>query len=403
MVFLLSISREDLYGEIWSVGMTKAAKKLDIPYDKLKKACVNHDIPLPTQSYWSKLYMGNEKPSQPELPKAEDNVVITIKKAKKQQVKLAPKKIVKSTKQKEKQESPPLKTSHGKLSEQEKSYFSYFKQDEDRLIDIYNNLKVNKTLSSKPHKAIVGYRKKTQSYREDKLRIKSASGEIFPEVLPFIDSLFKALEKAGAKIVPKYEETEIILKDKYTITLNFKLPCRKINLSPEDERYSTYHTFEYETKGTINVEIGYKLYWRNWGRSEKNINQTKRMSTEDLLRKVFVYIFSLPEIIDEREKEYIIQEKQRLKEEKERLILQEKRDNEYTKTQQLINNSLNYFYSKLVQEYVTAEMEEDSEEYRWAMEKANWIRDSEKHPDKLLTENEKEKLFNKKTNRTNFW
>ncbi len=389
MVFLLSISREDLYGEIWSVGMTKAAKKLDIPYDKLKKACVNHDIPLPTQSYWSKLYMGNEKPSQPELPKAEDNVVITIKKAKKQQVKLAQKKNVKSTKQKEKQESPPLKTSHGKLSEQEKSYFSYFKQDADRLIDIYNNLKINKTLSSKPHKAIVGYRKKTQSYREDKLRIKSASGEIFPEFLPFIDSLFKALEKAGAKIVTKYEETEIILKDKYTITLNFKLPCRKINLSPEDERYSTYHTFEYETKGTINVEIGYKLYWRNWRRSEKNINQTKRMSTEDLLRKVFVYIFSLPEIIDEREKEYIIQEKQRLKEEEERLILQEKRDNEYTKTQQLINNSLNYFYSKLVQEYVTAEMNEDSEEYRWAMEKANWIRDSEKHPDDLLNNADK--------------
>ena len=86
VVFLLTISREDLYGEIWSVGMSKAAKKLDIPYDKLKKACVNHDIPLPTQSYWSKLYMGNEKPSQPELPNVEDNAVITIKKAKKQQV-----------------------------------------------------------------------------------------------------------------------------------------------------------------------------------------------------------------------------------------------------------------------------------------------------------------------------
>lgn len=386
---MLSISRKDLYDEIWSVGMTKAAKKLDIPYEKLKKACVNHDIPLPTQSYWSKLYMGNEKPSQPELPNAEDSVVITIKKAKKQQVKLTPKKIVKSTKQKEKQESSPLKTNHVKLSEQEKSYFSYFKQDEDRLIDIYNNLKINKTLSSKPHKAIVEYRKKTQSYREDKLRIKSASGEIFPEVLPFVDSLFKALEKTGARIVPKYDETEVILKDKYTVTLNFKLPCRKINLSPEDERYSTYHTFEYETKGIINVEVGYKLSWYSWGRSEKNINQTKRMTAEDLLRKVFVYIFSLPEKIDEEETAYLIREKKRLKEDEERLILKEKRDNEYTKTQQLIKNSLNYFYSKLVQEYVAAEIEEDSDEYRWAMEKANWIRDSEKHPDDLLNNADK--------------
>src|SRR5690625_7792740 len=98
--------------------------------------------------------MGNEKPSQPELPNAEDNVVITIKKAKKQQVKLAPKKIVKSTKQKEKQESPPLKTSHGKLSEQEKSYFSYYKQDEDRIINIYNILHINKTLYSNLHMEI---------------------------------------------------------------------------------------------------------------------------------------------------------------------------------------------------------------------------------------------------------
>ena len=120
------------------------------------------------------------------------------------------------------------------------------------------------------------------------------------------------------------------------------------------------------------------------------------MTTEDLLRKVFVYIFSLPEIIDEREKEYIIQEKQRLKEEEERLISQENRDNEYTKTQQLISNSLNYFYSKLVQEYVAAEMEEDSEEYRWAMEKANWIRDLEKYPDDLLSNTDKAVILNYK-------
>lgn len=210
--------------------------------------------------------MGNEKPSQPELPNPEDNLVITINNAKKQQVKSAPKTIVKPAKIKEKEETPSLSTNHENCQNRK----SYFKQDENKLIDLFNNLKINKTLSSKPNKEIVGYHKKTQSYRENKLRIKSASGEIFSEVLPFIDSLFKVLEKTGARIVPKYDETEVILKDKYTITLNFILPCRKINLSPEDERYSTYHTFEYETKGIINVEVGYKLFWYSWGRSEKN-------------------------------------------------------------------------------------------------------------------------------------
>lgn len=50
------------------------------------------------------------------------------------------------------------------------------------------------------------------------------------------------------------------------------------------------------------------------GGEVKSLLIPKRMSTEDLLRKVFVYIFSLPEIIDEWEKAYTIQEKQRLKE-----------------------------------------------------------------------------------------
>lgn len=71
-----------------------------------------------------------------------------------------------------------------------------------------------------------------------------------------------------------------------------------------------------------------------------------------------MYIYSLLEKIDEEETAYFIREKQRLKEEEERLMLKEKRDNEYTKTQQLINNSLNYFYSELVQEYVGAEIDD---------------------------------------------
>lgn len=45
--------------------------------------------------------------------------------------------------------------------------------------------------------------------------------------------------------------------------------------------------------------------------------------------------------------------------------------------------------------------DENSVEYEWAMRKAKWILNSEKYPDELLTENEKEALFNKKTNRKN--
>ncbi|WP_410986712.1 hypothetical protein [Bacillus paranthracis] len=239
----------------------------------------------------------------------------------------------------------------------------------------------------------MGYRRKTQSYREDKLRINSASGEVIPEVLPFIDSLFKALEMAGAKIVSKYDETQVLYK-KYTFSLNFKLPCKKITLSPDDKAYSRYNTFKYETIGKIYVEVGYKLYWRKWGKHEKLIKQTKTMTPEDLLRKVFLYIFSLPPIIDEEEKAHILEEERRLIEEQERELLRERREKEHKKTEDLLINSLNYFYSKLIKEYISAELDETTDEYEWALDKANWIQDSSKHPDDLLTEKDKEDLLN---------
>lgn len=398
---MLSISRKDLYEKLWNIGITKTAKELNVPYNKLKNLCTNNDIPLPTASYWSSLHMGNEKPVQSLLPNPNDNRMITLVKAKKQST-AAPKKIITALNGKKSNssstETETNVTSLIKKEEKEKlAYFSYLKAEQQNLTDIYNALKVNKNLSSKPHREIVKYRKKTQSYREDRLRINSASGEIIPEILPFIDSLFKALEKAGAKIVSKYDETEVLYK-KYTFTLNFKLPCKKIMLSPDDKNYSDYHTFEYETTGKINVEVGYKVYWYKWGRYEKLIKQTKTTTLEDLLRRVFLYIFSLPEIIDEKERDHIIAEETKLKEEQERELLRERREGEYKRTQDLLNNSVNYFYSKLIKEYISAELDETTDEYVWAMKKANWIQDSNKHQDDILREEDKEMLLKIRTN-----
>lgn len=398
---MLSISRKDLYEKLWTIGTSKTAKELNVPYNKLKNACTGNDIPLPTASYWSSLHMGNEKPVQPPLPNPNDNRIVVIETAKKQNAKV-PKKITVAVNEKMSSSPPAEKsaTSPTKKIEKEKpSYFTDLGSDQEKLTKIYNSLKVNKTLSNKPHKEIVGYRRKTQSYREDKLRISSASGEIIPEVLPFIDSLFKALEMAGAKIVSKYDEIQVLYK-KYTFNLNFKLPCKKVTLSPDDKAYSRYNTFKYETIGKINVEVGYKLHWHKWGKHEKLIKQTQTMTPEDLLRKVFLYIFSLPPIIDEAEKAHILEEERRLIEEQERELLRERREKERKKTEDLLINSINYFYSKLIKDYISAELDETTDEYEWAMDKANWIQDSSKQPDDLLTEKDKEELLNiKATNK----
>ena len=61
----MTFQRDTLYQEIWEISLSKVAQKYDVPYDKLKAACVKANIPLPSQSYWGNLYIG--KPVQKTL------------------------------------------------------------------------------------------------------------------------------------------------------------------------------------------------------------------------------------------------------------------------------------------------------------------------------------------------
>jgi len=159
---MLSISRKDLYKKLWGIGITKTAKELNVPYNKLKNACTSNDIPLPTASYWSSLHIGNEKPVQPSLPNPNDNRIIALGKVKKQN-EAAPKEIISAVNDQKSNSTSTEKNVASSIKKEEKektAYFLYLESDQENLIDIYNTLKINKNLSSKPHREIVKYRKK---------------------------------------------------------------------------------------------------------------------------------------------------------------------------------------------------------------------------------------------------
>lgn len=178
--------------------------------------------------------------------------------------------------------------------------------------------------------------------------------------------------------------------------LNFKLPSKKVMLSPNDKEYSSYKTYKYVSTGYMNVEVGYYLEWRKWSKHEKLIKQTKTDTFDALLKKVFLYIFSLPQIIDEERMAHKIAEEKKRREEEQREIIRERHDREYQRTEELLQKSIHYFYSQIVKKYVMAEFDETTDEFIWAMNKADWIKDSEKHQDEYLTTKDKEKLIRTK-------
>lgn len=74
-----TFSRQELYDEIWTHSLSKTAKKYDIPANKLRSACIEYDIPLPTNSYWGKIGTGKSAEKTPLPPFREITVRIVYR------------------------------------------------------------------------------------------------------------------------------------------------------------------------------------------------------------------------------------------------------------------------------------------------------------------------------------
>lgn len=71
----MKTDRLSLYNWIWSVGMHKSAKNLGIARHQLMKICADHNIPVPSRSYWATLSLGKIVPERTPLPSSENNLI----------------------------------------------------------------------------------------------------------------------------------------------------------------------------------------------------------------------------------------------------------------------------------------------------------------------------------------
>lgn len=393
-MIILNISRTDLYNKIWAIGISKTANELRVPHNKLKSACIEHNIPLPTQSYWGQLHIGKEIPTKTPLPNSENETVIYI-----DTVRNAIVKDITSPANAEKTLSKHTTTKKTDNNRAEPTYFDYFSAEEQTiLLNAYNSLKMTKSLSAKPHKEIINYksliknRSKFYNRQSFKTLIQSGADDIFPEALIFIDSLFKALEKANATITVVKNETKVHFKH-YLFTLRFRAPSTKITLTPDDKEYESYRTFKYVVKGILSIEIDRNERWHPNYPLTTTVAQRANEPFDELLKRLFVKIFSLAPIDDEVRRLRLIEEAEEQKRLEERMRLKEIHANELAKTEALIANSINYFLFKLINDYINAEVDADTEDYDWAVNKAKWIKNSDEQVESVLTEEDKAKLI----------
>lgn len=63
----MTISRKQLYDQVWHEPMCRLAQRYGISDVGLAKICWKHDIPIPARGYWAKKHAGHN-PSQIALP-----------------------------------------------------------------------------------------------------------------------------------------------------------------------------------------------------------------------------------------------------------------------------------------------------------------------------------------------
>jgi hypothetical protein len=74
------MTRDELYALVWEVPAIHAAKRVGVSSARLRKICLDYNIPLPPAGYWTKLAHG--KPvEQPSLPQAAPTIFSKINSA----------------------------------------------------------------------------------------------------------------------------------------------------------------------------------------------------------------------------------------------------------------------------------------------------------------------------------
>lgn len=67
-----TVSREELYEQVWARPMTKVAADYGVTSTALKKTCDRHKIPTPDRGYWAKLEHGRPVRKRPPLSRSTD-------------------------------------------------------------------------------------------------------------------------------------------------------------------------------------------------------------------------------------------------------------------------------------------------------------------------------------------
>ncbi|MQS53465.1 hypothetical protein [Companilactobacillus mishanensis] len=389
-----NISRKDLYEDIWSVGLTKTANRLNTTSTKLKKIALDNNIPLPSPTYWGNLYAG-KRSERTKMSSLDGNITIAIpEKSSKRNSTFVNRKI-----------NAPKSEDVFLLYE---NLFSDIELTEpEKVINALMKIKVPTMMPKKvnplikklvlelkeekrdrfnkysliEHAGRGSYSDTLRFHRRDEIRITN-------DALIIVNELLNSFILCGGNIELNNESDIGLAIDGADIIVKCHVPSRKVILKTTDKRWSEYKDTMYEP---IDEKVRFSIITERQSYSNPvQIRYQKNESDADYLRRIFIKVIQLIPKSRFQKEEMRLAEIEREEEEKQRKIVQEKHADEYAKVQALIDDTRYFEVASRIRDYVESEGSNNPEEAKKQLDLADWIENLGEND--VLNESDRKKL-----------
>lgn len=438
MANVITLTRNQLYDEVWKISVQGVAKKYNLHYQQLLNSCKVANIPIPPSGYWTKLKCGKDVSQElSELPQSDiENVTLYLagfkpEKYKKEKADLSE---YKGMQMKPGDEETILDMNDSNLHEEDNksiikdSPFLLFLEEDERKTVLKTAASIKIRDTKKLHPQVIEYRDSINKWNKQQMELNKNSyyirynnnntqqppfiNEVAPSTLTriynILDALYTAVEALGGKINPdlsmmihkdivtiRFAETQDKLAHELTkqeaqklVEYNDKIKRDKWASKPNIRKY------DYVYNGKLRIVFSEQKYIRD-GENEK---------IEDRLGDILIKLYEISEdvrVARERREETQRQQKE---EERKKEECRKLKNHEIQMTRALINQAQDYKIACEIRQYIAAveDRSDGSVEVQkwieWAKQKANWYDPTLNHEDDILGKRDHSKEKDEKRN-----
>lgn len=404
----ISLSRQQLYDEIWQVSVAGVARKYNLNYQKLIAKCKESDIPFPSSGYWTKKSLGKDVTAEVvALPPSEIEHVelllvgAKVEKKKKLEEKHSTEELVEKDVAEESTGDADEKLNQADEvvandtvlmfldSEEKKRVLRVASElrvrDKKRLheqLGNYRNLMVEWKRKEKEAQDSRGYRSRYNNQDHEPNFFNEISAESQQRAFLILDAIFCAVEELGGHVnddlsmrvmadVVSIRIAEGKDQVKHELTKQEAQELVKYNDQLKHDRWASkpqIRKYDYVYNGKLRIVFHDSEY----------IRDSVKEKLEDRLGDILLRLYEKSD--EARIKRERWEEEQRKREEEARRKeeIRKKKEDEVRRTKELLNQTEDYKIACEIRQYIAAVAQqreitpEMAEWIEWAKRKADW-------------------------------